>query len=115
MPLIKVQTSITAPEKAEADKLLKQLSALLAQQLGKPESYVMTALEANVPMTFAGTPEPTCYVEIKSIGLPTEKAKPMSQEFCQALNQVLGIPIERIYIEFADVPRALWGWKGTTF
>ncbi|NEP61168.1 MAG: hypothetical protein F6K31_30020, partial [Symploca sp. SIO2G7] len=53
MPLIKVQTSVTAPETNQSEALLKQLSASLAKHLGKPESYVMTALEANVPMTFA--------------------------------------------------------------
>ncbi len=68
MPLIKVQTSVTAPDTNKSEALLKQLSASLAKHLGKPESYVMTALESNVPMTFAGTSDPVCYVEIKSVG-----------------------------------------------
>ena len=43
MPLINVRTSL--PEVADADGLLQELSAALAQQTGKPESYVMTLLE----------------------------------------------------------------------
>lgn len=115
MPLIKVQTSVSQPEQSAAVALLKDLSAALAQQLGKPESYVMTALEANVPMTFAGTTDPVCYMEIKSIGLPSSKTQTLSQEFCQKINQSLNIPTDRIYIEFADAPRNMWGWNGKTF
>jgi len=68
MPLIKVQTSVTTPEPTAVEGLLKILSSKLAQHLGKPESYVMTAFEPRVAMTFAGTVEPVCYIEIKSIG-----------------------------------------------
>ena len=115
MPLIKVQTSVPAPEKSEVETLLKSLSAALASHLGKPESYVMTAFEPDVPMTFAGTTDPVCYMEIKSIGLPASKTKPMSQDFCEKINQALDIPVNRIYIEFADAPRTMSGWNGSTF
>ncbi|MGL5080721.1 MAG: phenylpyruvate tautomerase MIF-related protein [Microcoleaceae cyanobacterium] len=115
MPLIKVQTSVPTPGKPEVESLLKTLSASLAQQLEKPESYVMTIFEPDVPMTFAGTTDPVCYLEIKSIGLPTEKTKAMSQEFCQQIHRALGVPVNRIYIEFASASGALWGWNSTTF
>ncbi|MEL7038583.1 MAG: phenylpyruvate tautomerase MIF-related protein [Cyanobacteria bacterium J06592_8] len=115
MPLIKVQTSVSTPEKSQVETLLKSLSAALAEHLGKPESYVMTAFEPDIPMTFAGTTDPVCYMEIKSIGLPQSKTKTMSEDFCQKINTVLGIPLNRIYIEFADAPRTMWGWNGTTF
>ncbi len=116
MPLIKVQTSASRPAPAAAEALLKSLSASLAQHLGKPESYVMTALEPEVSMTFGGTTEPVCYVEIKSIGtMAPEKTQAMSQDFCQALSSALGVPANRIYIEFADARGAMWGWNGSTF
>ncbi len=115
MPLIKVQTSVSQPQKSEVEALLKDLSATLANGLSKPESYVMTAFEADVPMTFAGTTDPVCYMEIKSIGLPANQTKPLSQDFCQKINKLLDIPLDRIYIEFADAPRHMWGWNGTTF
>ena len=116
MPLIKVQTSVTAPENNKSEELLKQLSASLAKHLGKPESYVMTALEANVPMTFAGTTAPVCYVEIKSVGsMRPQQTKAMSQDFCEQINQAIGVPTNRIYIEFADAQGYLWGWDGRTF
>ena len=60
MPLIKVQSSVNAPDNAVKD-LLTGLSSKLAKHLGKPESYVMTAFEPDVTMSFGGTFEPVCY------------------------------------------------------
>lgn len=116
MPLIKVQTSIPAPDKAEADALLKQLSASLAKHTGKPESYVMTVLEPDVAMTFGGTTDPVCYVEVKSVGsMSASQTKSMSQDFCDQLSKGLGVPSNRIYIEFADAKGYMWGWNSSTF
>jgi phenylpyruvate tautomerase len=102
MPLIKVQTSISAPDKSQVESLLKQLSAGLAKHTGKPESYVMTAFEPEVAMTFGGTMGPT-------------QTKAMSQDFSQQIEQALGIPVNRTYIEFSDARGSMWGWNGSTF
>ncbi|WP_341525582.1 phenylpyruvate tautomerase MIF-related protein [Nostoc sp. UHCC 0302] len=116
MPLIKVQTSVSAPQKTEVESMLLSLSAKLAKHLGKPESYVMTAFEQEIPMTFAGTTDPVCYIEIKSVGtMKPAQTEAMSQDFCQQINQTLGVPKNRIYIEFADSKGAMWGWNGSTF
>ncbi|MBF2007736.1 phenylpyruvate tautomerase MIF-related protein [Chlorogloeopsis sp. ULAP01] len=116
MPLIKVQTSVSTPEKTEVEAMLKGLSAKLAKHTGKPESYVMTTFEGEVPMTFAGTTDPVCYIEIKSVGtMKPDQTQAMSQDFCQEVNQKLGVPKNRIYIEFADAKGFMWGWNGTTF
>lgn len=116
MPLIKVQTSAPAPEKSQLDTLLKSLSTDLAKHLGKPESYIMTAFEPNVAMTFGGTADPACYVEIKSVGtMGSTLTEAMSQDFCQTLGQVLSVPENRIYIEFADAKGSMWGWNSSTF
>ena len=116
MPLIKVQTSVDAPTKTTAEALLKQLSASLSEHLGKPESYVMTAFEPSTPMTFGGTTDPTCYIEIKSVGtMGGSKTQVMSQDFCTKVQAALGVPPERTYIEFADAKGEMWGWNGRTF
>ncbi|MEO1400086.1 MAG: phenylpyruvate tautomerase MIF-related protein [Cyanobacteria bacterium J06635_1] len=116
MPLIKVQTSVEAPAKNTIEALLKDLSASLSKHLGKPETYVMTAFEPAVPMTFAGTTDPTCFIEIKSVGtMGGAKTQAMSQDFCAKVQAALGVPSNRTYIEFADAQGAMWGWNGTTF
>ena len=116
MPLIKVQTSVDTPAKTAVEDLLKQLSASLSKHLGKPESYVMTAFEPGTPMTFGGTTDPTCFIQIKSVGtMGSDKTQTMSQDFCAKVQAALGVPPNRTYIEFADAQGAMWGWNGTTF
>ncbi len=116
MPLIKVQTSKASPEKSAVEGMLKTLSAKLAQHLGKPESYVMTAFESDIPMTFGGTSDPVCYVEIKSIGtMNPGQTKAMSKDFCQEIENQLGVSANRTYIEFADAKGSMWGWNSSTF
>lgn len=115
MPLIKVQTSQPTPVKADVEALLLQLSSQLASHLGKPEAYVMTTFEADVAMTFAGTTEPVCYVEVKSIGTMGDRTTTMSKEFCRIISAAINVPQNRIYIEFADAKGSMWGWNGQTF
>ncbi|MEL6249418.1 MAG: phenylpyruvate tautomerase MIF-related protein [Cyanobacteria bacterium J06648_16] len=116
MPLINVQTSIDSPAKGVVEALLKDLSSSLSKHLGKPEAYVMTAFNPGVPMTFAGTTDPTCFIEIKSIGtMGGAKTQAMSQDFCSKVQAALGVPTNRTYIEFVDAKGAMWGWNGTTF
>ena len=52
MPLIKVQSSVSKPESSAVKSLLTDLSASLAKQIGKPESYVMTAFEKRKAVGF---------------------------------------------------------------
>jgi phenylpyruvate tautomerase len=116
MPLLNVFTSAELPPPSSADALLKELSAALARHLAKPERYVMTSLVPRTRMTFAGSTEPACYVEIKSIGQMTAaQAEGMSKEFCKKLSAGLGIPENRIYIEFSNAAPELWGFDGGTF
>jgi phenylpyruvate tautomerase PptA (4-oxalocrotonate tautomerase family) len=114
MPLLKITTSIGAsPDHA---RLLANLSRLIAERLGKPEAYVMTAIEHPERMTFGGTTEPTCYVELKNVGRFTpELTQRLSAELCERLSTGLGVPPNRIYIEFGDAEGYLWGYDGDTF
>ena len=114
MPLLKVTTSV--PPAAGHEKLLANLSHLVANRLGKPESYMMVAIEHPTLMTFAGTTEPTCYVELKNVGRFTpELTQRLSEEICERLSQGLGVAPGRVYIEFTDAEGYLWGHDGATF
>ena len=111
MPLINLRTSLASID--HRDELLLELSAMLAKQTGKPEEYVMTLLETDVPMTFGGSSAPTAYVEVKSIGALHPPA--MTAAFCELITVRTGIPTNRIYICFDDVPASSFGWNGKTF
>jgi phenylpyruvate tautomerase len=116
MPLINLYTSAEALPPEPASALLRQLSALVARHLKKPERYVMTSLVSGCPMTFGGSAEPSCLVELKSIGgLTPAVNRALSQELCASLGQALGVAPDRIYVVFADIPAQAWGHSGGTF
>jgi len=96
--------------------VLSILSRRLAELLGKSERYVMTALEAPVAMTFAGSEDdPAAFLQIKSIGLPKDDVPEISRTLCDLLEREGGIPSGHIYIEFVDVEREMWGHHEGTF
>ncbi len=76
----------------------------------------MTNLVPQCDMTFAGTFEPACYVEVKNIGsFKPEQTQRMSARISELLGQVLGVTQSRIYIEFTEATGYLWGYGGSTF
>jgi phenylpyruvate tautomerase PptA (4-oxalocrotonate tautomerase family) len=114
MPYLTIRTN-QAVDDAAQQALLQQASAKVAQLLGKPESYVMVSIEAARPMLFAGSAEPLAYLELKSIGLPDSATTELSAGLCQLIGDTLSIEQSRIYIEFANAERHMWGWNGATF
>lgn len=114
MPLVRIVSS--APTPVAGDALLTALSALLADELGKPEAYVMTCLEPPARMTFAGTSEPSCYVEVKNVGtLGPELTRRLSAALTAKISAALGVKSDRIYIEFSEARPHHWGHDGGTF
>jgi len=114
MPLLKIQTNVEVSTD-DADRLLHALTELVVVKLNKPIEYVQVLLDPNRALHFAGTDQPNAYVELRALGLAEDQAKPLSAAICQLLKERLNIPGERVFINFFDVPRALWGWNGSTF
>jgi phenylpyruvate tautomerase len=114
MPLVRVTTSAAAPAEHEAQALLRELSSTVARILRKPEGYMMTCLAPQSAMTFAGSFEPTCLVEIKSIGnLTRETSAALNEAVCKLVTAALGVPGHRVFVVCADVPAHLWGLDGS--
>lgn len=114
MPTLRILTNAQVlPE--DRPGLLVHASRTVAEMLGKPESYVMVILEDGRDMLFAGTPAPAAYLELKSLGLSETKTAAYSRALCALLAAALGIPAERVYIEFTAPPAHLFGWNGGTF
>lgn len=114
MPCLILKTNQSLSKEEQLD-LCQTISALTARLLDKPESYVMTLIEAQVSMTMSGTTEPTVYIELKSINLPEENTSELSKELCIHVSESLKITPNRIYIEFSNAQRHLWGWDNRTF
>ena len=109
MPYINISTSAKIEDKS---KLLEEISILVSSLTNKSKKFVMAKLDYN-PEMFFGDESPCCFLEVKSIGSlnPSEMAKPIS-EF---VYEKMGIPIDKIYISFEDVPASMWAWNGKTF
>jgi len=112
MPLLSITSNVDI---AERQSVLKDISSTVARLLGKPESFVMVSFNHNPDMLFAGTDAPLAYLELKSIGLPADKTRQLSAGLCGLISDKLEIFPDRVYIEFADAQRHMWGWNGATF
>ena len=110
MPLLSIETNCEPSE-----SLLTQASRTIAAALGKPEQYVMVRYQHNPDMLFAGNNKPLAYLELKSIGLAESDTPDLSAQLCDLLQTELGIDSDRVYIEFENAPRHLWGWNRATF
>lgn len=114
MPTLRITTNLAVPA-PERDTLLARASATVAEMLAKPESYVMVILEDGRPMRFGASAEPAAYLELKSLGLDEGRTPEYSQTLCGLVGAQIGVPANRVYIEFASPPRHLFGWDGRTF
>ena len=111
MPFIQVNTS--SKSVVDNDLLQKEISTMVADLTGKPESYVMTMIQSDSKMTFAGSDEPCCFIKLQSIGSLNPSS--MSKSLCELISAKTNIKTNRIYIEFFDVKASNWGFNGSTF
>ncbi len=109
MPYINVSTSAKIKDKV---KLLQEFSILISSLTHKSRRFVMAKIDDDCQMYFDDETL-CCFLEIKSIGSlnPSKMAKPISD----FVYEKMGIPIDKIYISFVDVPASLWAWNGRTF
>ena len=109
MPYINISTSEKVDNKK---KLLEEITILISSLTNKSKKFVMTKIVDNSEMYFEDE-GPCCFLEIKSIGSlnPSEMAMPISD----FVYEKMGIPIDKIYISFEDVPSSMWAWNGRTF
>ena len=109
MPYINISTSVVIEEKK---KLIEEISILISSLTNKSKRFVMAKIDDNSEM-YLEDEGPCCFLEIKSIGSlnPSDMAKPISN----FVFEKMGIPIDKIYISFEDVPASMWAWNGRTF
>ena len=114
MPLLKLETTVVLTED-KRKALLASLSKTVAEIIGKPEQYVMVAV-GQAAMLMSGNPGDAAFVDVRSIGgLTKEVNRKLSQKVCKLLNDSLGVPEDRVYLNFTEVKASDWGWNGSTF
>jgi phenylpyruvate tautomerase PptA (4-oxalocrotonate tautomerase family) len=114
MPLLKLETTVVLPDD-KRQALLASLSKTVAETIGKPEQYVMVSA-SQAAMQMSGKPGDAAFVDVRSIGgLTHDVNRKLSQKVCKLLNDSIGVPPNRIYLNFSDVEASHWGWNGSTF
>ncbi|MCU0857467.1 MAG: phenylpyruvate tautomerase MIF-related protein [Pontiellaceae bacterium] len=110
MPLINIQTPREIPS-----SVLAGLSKIVAETIGKPETYVMVN-SSSADLMMAGSAGHAAFVEVKSIGgLTREVNEKLADKICGLLEAKLQIPPERVYLNFTEVPASQWGWNSSLF
>jgi len=111
MPYLNIVINQTIEDEAA---LLKVASQTVAKAAGKPESYVMVAVEAKAAMLMSGSDEAAAFLDYRALGLPADRAA-FSDALCSMIHEQLGISGDRIYISMTDSQRQNWGWNHATF
>jgi len=114
MPLLALHTSAPVPAESR-EALLKTLSTIVAETIGKPETYVMVTLSEGA-VCMAGEEVNGAFVDVRSIGgLSADVNRRISEQVCLLLLDRLQIPQERTYLNFTEVAASHWGHDARTF
>ena len=114
MPYLSVTTS-KAIGGWHAKEFLKAASTLVAARLEKPESVMMTALQQPQAMSLGGDDSPVAMIELTVLALEDGRIPDLYTALHDLAVSKLGLPGERIFINFHDVPRGRWGCNGQVF
>ena len=117
MPLLHIHsTSKTINEKV-IQEVHQSGAQILAEVLGKSIEYVMVLVNTSSSLSFAQDDQKPCaYLEVKNIGgFTPEITEKLSLRLCEMVVQKLQTPADRVYIEYQNAERYLWGWNGKTF
>lgn len=96
-------------------KLVSDMSIIVSKCIGKPEKYVMVSVQ-GAEFSMSREKGNSAFVDIRSIGgLNANVNRRISQEVCALIEESVGIPAERVYLNFTDIPAGNWGWNGSTF
>lgn len=114
MPTIKANLSKKLDRKAK-EELAVTLTAIVAKGLGKPESVTQTLVCDDTLMSFGGKFCDNAFIVVMSIGgLTPDVCKNLSRDIC-AVFVKLGIPADKVYINFSEQRGSNWGWNSGTF
>ena len=114
MPFISTKTNVNVPKEKEI-QLKERLGQAIAIIPGKSESWLMLAIEGDVPMYFRGDDSaPTAFIEVKIFGNASPDAySRMTKELTAIYGDILGVAPDHMYIRYFGSDD--WGWNGSNF
>ena len=116
MPTFILNSNVPKLDSLKIEKIQHDATTILSEQIGKSPDFVMTVLNFEQDLSFGNSSEPCAYAEVKNVGtLNPNLTNSMSRELCRHIFSILNISEDKIYIEFQESERHLWGWNGKTF
>ncbi len=114
MPFISTKTNVNVSKEKETE-LKERLGQAISIIPGKSESWLMLAIEGDVPMYFRGDDsEPVAFVEVKIFGNASPDVYTnMTKELTGIYDDILGVAPDHMYIRYFG--SADWGWNGNNF
>ena len=113
MPLITTEVNVALSDPL---KVAKALGKAAAEGLGKSPAYVASNVRDNAVIAFQSSDGPCALCHVKSIGMiDLEHNEKTVEKVSEVLEDMCGIPKDRVYITFEDVARHCWGFNGKTF
>jgi len=91
------------------------ISKAIKKHTGKPEAYIAVSITDKVSVIFGGSDAPTALGTLTSIGAISVGSNGGITKDVTELLEPFGLPADRIYINFFDMPRANVGWNKATF
>lgn len=113
MPFVDLETNL--PASRFSNEFVKKLCSVTATILGKPTDRINVTIKPDLLMAISGCTSPCVLVLVSSIGVvgSAEQNREHSAKFSQFLMQELGLPEDRIVLQFHPLEPWQIGKKGT--
>ena len=117
MPLLQINLTVPCVSQDVLDQVHDESADILAEQIGKSAEYAMVLVRTGESISFAkDNVSPCAYMEVKNVGeLSPNLTERLASKLSTLIYEKLGVSPGRIYIEFQESDRHLWGWNGKTF
>ncbi|KAM9329013.1 macrophage migration inhibitory factor [Gastrophryne carolinensis] len=114
MPTFQLFTNVA--KDAIPEDLLGHLTEQLAKATCKPSEYIAVHIAPDQIMSFGGSTEPCGVASLSSIGkIGGTQNKSYTKLISDILSKKLGIPCNRLYINYHDLNPTCVGWNNSTF
>lgn len=115
MPMCTIVSAVALPSERQTEMLTK-LETAISEATGKPLNYVMVGFQQMSAMRFGGSDAPCAFVSLSSIGsIDAKKNNTVCQKVASICNAFLGVPENRVFSTFTDVPAVNFGLGSNTF
>ncbi len=101
MPFISTKTNVSITKEKETE-LKQRLGQAISVIPGKSESWLMLAIEGDIPMYFRGDDsQPVAFIEVKIYGnASSDVYERMTGELTTIYGDILGVSADHMYIRY---------------